>query len=86
MRLLADGASGVNFWGAFVTRPERRAVDVGAGELTAILSEVSMSGCRAGGITFGVAVVVAQEGERQTAEGGRRAWCGWWRGKTASAL
>ncbi len=53
-RLVAAGASGLNFSGAFVTRPERRAVEVGAGELVAVLSEVSMSGCRVDGITFGV--------------------------------
>ena len=41
--------------GTFVTRPERREVEFGAGELVAVLSEVSMRGVREDGITFGVA-------------------------------
>jgi hypothetical protein len=52
LRFAAAGASGVNLAGAFETRPERRVVEVGAGELVALLSEVSMSGCRLDNITF----------------------------------
>jgi len=36
-----------------VTRPDRRAVEVRAGELVAVLSDISMRGGRANGITFG---------------------------------
>lgn len=71
LRLAAGGASGANFSGTFVTRPERRAVELGAGELVAVLSEVSMRGCRVDGITFGLADGM---------------WCcrweGGWRGET----